>query len=99
MVAQTWAVVAVGETLRVADGVIQAAQVEMPNMGTTPLRASQVEAELAGADVDAGTLDAACTRAGEGTHPPEDSARTTEYRRHLAGVLARRALRSAAGVE
>ncbi|NLW98436.1 MAG: xanthine dehydrogenase family protein subunit M [Actinomycetales bacterium] len=99
VVAQAWAVVAVGATLRIADGVIQEAKVAMANMGPTPLRASQVEAALAGAAVDAGTLDAAGSRAGEGTNPPEDSAGTPEYRRHLAGVLARRALRSAAGVE
>lgn len=97
IVAQAWAVVAVGATVRVADGVIAEAKVAMANMGPTPLRARQAEAALAGTGLDGEALDSAASRAGEGTNPPEDSAGTPEYRRHLAGVLARRAVRSAAG--
>lgn len=98
IVAQAWAIVAVGATVRVADGAIAEAKVAMANMGPTPLRAAQVEAALAGAGLDGEALDSATALAGEGTSPPADSAGTPEYRRHLAGVLARRAVRAAAGL-
>lgn len=98
VVAQAWAIVAVGATVRVADGVISEAKIAMANMGPTPLRAGGAEDALSGTRLDADSLDSAASRAGEGTSPPEDSAGTADYRRHLAGVLARRAVRSAAGV-
>jgi carbon-monoxide dehydrogenase medium subunit len=62
------------------------------NMGPTPLRASATEAALA----DGAAIADAAALAAEGTDPPEDVAGTKEYRRHLARVLTRRALTTAA---
>jgi carbon-monoxide dehydrogenase medium subunit len=58
------------------------------SMGPTPLRASGVEAALAGG-ADAA---AAAGSALDGTAPVDDAFASAEYRRHLAGVLVRRAL-------
>jgi len=66
--------------------------VALVNMGPTPVRAGAVEDALrAGASAD----DAAA-RAADGTRPPSDLNADAEFRRHLAGVLVRRALREAA---
>jgi carbon-monoxide dehydrogenase medium subunit len=82
--ANDWAIVGVA----VVDG-----RVGLVNMGQTPLRATATEEALAGG---ASIADAAALAA-EGTEPPEDLAGTREYRRHLARVLTKRALTTAAG--
>jgi carbon-monoxide dehydrogenase medium subunit len=81
--ANDWAIVAVA----VVDG-----RVGLVNMGPTPLRASATEAALAGG----ASIEEAAALADEGTDPPADLAGTKEYRRHLARVLSRRALTTAA---
>jgi carbon-monoxide dehydrogenase medium subunit len=81
--ANDWAIVAVA----VVDG-----RVGLVNMGPTPLRASQTEAALA----DGASIEEAAALADQGTEPPTDLAGTAEYRRHLARVLTRRALSTAA---
>ena len=82
--ANDWAIVGVA----VVDG-----RVGLVNMGSTPLRASQTEAALA----DGASIEDAAALADQGTEPPADLAGTAEYRRHLARVLTRRALTTAAG--
>jgi aerobic carbon-monoxide dehydrogenase medium subunit len=82
--ANDWAIVGVA----VVDG-----RVGLVNMGQTPLRATATEEALAGG---ASIADAAAL-ADRGTEPPEDLAGTREYRRHLARVLTKRALTTAAG--
>ncbi|MCB0990367.1 MAG: xanthine dehydrogenase family protein subunit M [Acidimicrobiales bacterium] len=86
--AQDWAIVGVAAV--VGDGLTG---VSLVNMGSTPLRASAVEAALAGG---ASAADAA-QAAADGTEPPTDLNASPEYREHLARVLTRRAL-EAAGV-
>lgn len=97
-VAQSWAVVAVAAVVRVEAGAIAEARLGMSNMGSTALRADAAEAALVGTRVEEGALHEAAVVAGEGTHPPSDPAGTPEYRRHLAGVLAGRAVAAAAGI-
>jgi carbon-monoxide dehydrogenase medium subunit len=83
---QDWATVGVAAVR--ADG---GARVGLTSMGATPVRASAVEAALAGG-ADAA---AAAEQAAEGTSPPSDTAGSADYRRHLARVLVRRALAEA----
>jgi aerobic carbon-monoxide dehydrogenase medium subunit len=82
--ANDWAIVGVA----VVDG-----RVGLVNMGSTPLRASATEAALA----EGASIADAAALADQGTEPPVDLAGTSAYRRHLARVLTRRALTSAAG--
>ena len=84
--AQDWAIVGVA----VADA---GAGVSLVNMGSTPLRASAVEAAVASG---ASSADAAAVAA-EGLQPPSDLNADADYRRHLARVFTQRAL-NAAGV-
>ncbi len=82
--AQDWAIVGA----MVAEG---GAGVALVNMASTPIRASSVEAALAGG---ASTADAAAGAA-DGTEPPTDNQADGPYRQHLARVLTRRALEAA----
>jgi len=82
--ANDWAIVGVA----VVDG-----RVGLVNMGSTSMRASATEAALA----SGASIEDAAALADEGTDPPSDLAATPAYRRHLARVLTRRALTTAAG--
>jgi carbon-monoxide dehydrogenase medium subunit len=81
--AQDWAIVGA-----IAARVNGGTHVALVNMGSTPLRASGVEAALA---QGANATDAAA-RAADGTEAPQDLNASPEYREHLARVLVRRAL-------
>ena len=82
--AQDWAIVGVV----VAEG---GAGVGLVNMGQIPLRASAVEAALAGG---ASAVEAAAAAA-DGTEPPSDNNADVAYREHLVRVLTERALAAA----
>ena len=96
-VAHQWPIVAVAVAVRVEDGTIAEARVGLTNMGATPLRARAVEQALAGRPVSEDAVREAASLAAEGTDPPSDLNGQADYRRHLAGVLTRRAVLAAAG--
>jgi carbon-monoxide dehydrogenase medium subunit len=96
-VAQQWAIVGVAVTVRVEDGTIAEARVALTNMGSVPIRASATEQALKGVAVDASAIAAAVAQIAEGTRPPTDLNGDSDYRRHLASVLARRSVLAAAG--
>jgi aerobic carbon-monoxide dehydrogenase medium subunit len=91
--AQDWATVGVAALVHSDDGKVAGASIGLVNMGPTPLRARAAEDALAGG---ASVADAAASVA-EGTDPPSDLAGSSEYRTHLARVIARRALEEAMG--
>ncbi|HEX6149205.1 FAD binding domain-containing protein [Nocardioides sp.] len=91
-----WPIVAVAAAVRVDGGTIAEARVGLTNMGNTPLRAAAVEAALVGAAATEDGIRDAASRAAEGTDPPADLNGDSEYRRHLATVLTRRAVLKAA---
>lgn len=97
LVAQSWAIVAVAAAVRTEGGVVAEARLGLTNMGSTPLRATGAEQALIGQTVSEAALREAAASAGDGTEPPADSAGTPDYRRHLAGVLAGRAVTAATG--
>ncbi len=80
--AQDWAIVGVAAVKNGSTGVA------LVNMGSTLVRATGVEEALAGG---ASVADAA-QQADAGLDPPADLNASSEYRRHLAKVLVRRAL-------
>ncbi|HSS08605.1 MAG TPA: xanthine dehydrogenase family protein subunit M [Acidimicrobiales bacterium] len=83
--AQDWAIVGVAAVRNGTTGIA------LVNMGSTPIRATAVEAALANG---ASAADAAA-HAADGLDPPADLNASPEYRRHLATVLVRRALEEA----
>lgn len=96
--AQAWSIVAVAAAVRVEGGSIAEARLGLTNMGPTPVRARAVEQALIGAPATAEAIRAAAAHAADGTTPPSDANADAGYRRHLAGVLTRRAVAAAAGV-
>ncbi|MCZ2858979.1 FAD binding domain-containing protein [Blastococcus sp. VKM Ac-2987] len=97
-VAQAWSIVAVAAAVRREDGRIAEARIGLTNMGPTPLRARQVEEALAGAEATADAVAAASQHAAVGTDPSSDLNAQADYRQHLATVLTRRAVSTAAGL-
>jgi len=93
--AQDWAIVSAAAVVRRSNGTAESARVALGNMGTAPVRARGTEEAITGAGRDA--IAAAAARAAEGTDPPADTNAGPDYRRHLAQVLAGRALEAAFG--
>lgn len=97
-VAHQWPIVAVAAAVKTDGSTISEARIGLTNMGSTALRASAVEAALVGCEASEGGVRAACDQASAGTSPPSDLNGDSDYRRHLATVLTRRAVLKAAGV-
>lgn len=86
--AQDWATVGVAVVAKRRNGGVDSAAISLVNMGATPLRARAAE-EAVAAGNDPGAV------AAEGMEPPSDTNGSASYRRHLAGVLVRRAVQEA----
>ncbi len=71
----------------------QWARVAVGSAAPTPLRLAAVEARLAGARLDDATLEEVAALTADAVAPITDLRSTEDYRRHLAGVLVKRALR------
>lgn len=91
--AQDWAVVGVAAVVERSNGEVGSARIGLTNMGMQPLRAGAAEGALAGASGDA--IGQGAEQAAEGTSPPGDTNASSEFRQHLARVLARRAVEEA----
>ena len=89
--AQDWATAGVAALVHRDNGSVAGASIGLVNMGATPLRAKASEDALAGG---ASVADAAALVT-EGTEPPADLSGSSEYRAHVARVIARRALEEA----
>jgi carbon-monoxide dehydrogenase medium subunit len=92
-----WPIVAVAATVKADGATISEARIGLTNMGSTPLRASATEAALAGAAATDDAVREAAEHAADGTNPPSDLNGASDYRKHLATVLTRRAVLKAAG--
>jgi carbon-monoxide dehydrogenase medium subunit len=89
--AQDWATVGVAALVHRDDGNVAGASIALTNMAGTPVRAEAAEDALASG---VSAADAA-EQIAEGTEPPEDTAASADFRRHLARVLGKRALEEA----
>jgi len=81
---------------RQSSGTCAAARVAIGGMGSGPIRAVAVEAELQGKSLTPQVIAAAAAKAAEGTDPTEDSYAGADYKRHVATVYARKAIETAA---
>lgn len=95
-VAQQWSIVGVAAAVQLDGNTISRARIGLTNMGSTPIRAHETETALTGCQLESGAVAAAVASVADGTEPPADVNGDAEYRRHLACVLAERAVMSAA---
>jgi carbon-monoxide dehydrogenase medium subunit len=91
-----FAVAGVAATVRLdGNGTIGEARIALSGVASTPVRAVAAEAALAGQAPSEELWAAASEDAVTGLEPPSDVHGSAAYRRHLAAVLTRRALREA----
>jgi carbon-monoxide dehydrogenase medium subunit len=89
--AQDWATVGVAAVVKRSNGTIADATIALTSMGPTPVRAREAEEALRTADDVAAAAEAVAAE----SDAPSDTSGSAEYRRHLAKVLTRRALKEA----
>jgi carbon-monoxide dehydrogenase medium subunit len=89
------AVVGVGSSLVVQDGVCREARIALGAVGPTPLRAAQAEGVLVGKKVTPDLIDAAAKSAVEAARPIDDVRGSAAFRKQLVEVLTRRTLTTA----
>jgi len=89
------AVAGAGVAVVVENGIFRSARVALSSVAPTPLFVREAGDALAGKAVDAAALSEAAGLARQAARPITDMRGTAEYRRHLCGVLTRRALEAA----
>ncbi len=92
---EDWAMVGVCAVVKASGGTCEDVRIGLTHMGSVPLRATAAEEALRGQELSAENIAKAAEQAAEGTNPPADLNASTEYKRHLARVLTRRALSDA----
>ena len=97
-VAQAWSIVAVAATVDVDQGTVRQARIALTNVAPTPTRARGVEEALIGQPASEELIRAAAEHAAEGIDPISDGNADADYRSHLARVLTRRAVTTAASI-
>jgi CO/xanthine dehydrogenase FAD-binding subunit len=90
-----FALAAVTATLTVSGGKISQARIALTGVGPTALRAAEAESVLVGQALDGRRTKQAIDAVREAIVPQTDLHASSDYRRHLAGVLAGRALAAA----
>ena len=90
-----FALAAVGATLSVAGDQISEARIAVIGAHDTPLRIAAGEALLVGRSFDLECIEAAALAACDAVSPNSDLHGSADFRRHLVGVLTRRALKTA----
>lgn len=90
-----FAVAAAAAMVALDGGRISAARIALAGVHPTPLRATEAEALLTGAEPGPDLLAAAAIASRDGVEPAGDLHGSADYRRHLTQVLTRRALAAA----
>jgi carbon-monoxide dehydrogenase medium subunit len=91
-----FALVGVAAMVNLAGDDVDSARICLMGVADRPVRAVEVEQQLAGAKASPDAFAAAATDAVKGLEPPGDIHGSSAYRRHIAGVAVRRALVAAA---
>jgi len=90
-----YATAAAAVVLSMSDGKCAFASIGLTNVADTPLLADAASEILVGTTLDDATLDAAVAAAIEITDPAEDGRGPADFRKHIAGVMTRRAIQQA----
>jgi CO/xanthine dehydrogenase FAD-binding subunit len=90
-----FALAAVAATLTLRDGAIAQARIGLTGVDETAKRAGEAEALLVGRRLTPDLIETAVASVRASVNPPSDLHASADYRRHLVGVLAGRALANA----
>ena len=90
-----YALAATAVTMQRQDGVASDVRIGLMGVGEMPMRAPRIEAMLEGREVNARLIDEAVDALRAELEPNSDLHASADYRRHLAGVLAQRAMADA----
>ena len=90
-----FALAAVAATLTLSAGVISQARIALTGVGATPVRAAEAEVLLVGQALEPGLIDRIMDAVRAAIEPDTDLHASSDYRRHLGGVLAGRAVSAA----
>ena len=90
-----FALAAAAATLTLSAGVISQARIALTGVGATPVRAAEAEALLVGQALEPGLIDRVIDAVRAAIEPDTDLHASSDYRRHLGGVLAGRAVSAA----
>jgi CO/xanthine dehydrogenase FAD-binding subunit len=90
-----FALAAAAATLTLSAGIISQARIALTGVGSTTTRAAEAEALLVGQALEPGLTARVIDAARAAIEPETDLHASSEYRRHLAGVLAGRAVSDA----
>jgi carbon-monoxide dehydrogenase medium subunit len=89
------AVAGAGVEVALEDGHFRSARIALAAVAPTPLFVPAAGEALAGKPVSAESIAAACDIARAAASPITDMRGTADYRRHMCGILTRRALEAA----
>jgi CO/xanthine dehydrogenase FAD-binding subunit len=90
-----FALATVAATLTVSGGAIEQARIALTGVGATPLRAAEAEGLLVGRALEPDLVSRVMDAVRATVEPETDLHASSDYRRHLAGVLTGRALAAA----
>jgi len=90
-----FALAAAAATLTLSAGVISQARIALTGVGATPVRAAEAEALLVGQALEPGLIDRIIDAVRAAIEPDTDLHASSDYRRHLGGVLAGRVVSAA----
>jgi carbon-monoxide dehydrogenase medium subunit len=93
--ASGYVVVSAGALIRQTSGTCASARIAIGGLGSGPSRAIATEMDLQGKPLTAQIIAAAAAKAAEETDPVEDTYASTEYKKHVATVYARKAIEAA----
>jgi carbon-monoxide dehydrogenase medium subunit len=92
---EDWAMVGVCAVIKTSGGTCEDIRIGLTNMGSVPIRATAAEEALRGQELSDENIARAAEHAADDTNPPADLNASTEYKRHLARVLTKRAISDA----
>lgn len=92
-----YATAACAAIVRIEDGTCAEASIAMTNLSDTPVWSAEAGDALAGTACDAAAVDAAVSAALAAIDPAEDNRGPVEFKRHVAGIIVRRAIERAIG--
>jgi len=96
--ASGYAVVGIAAVLNISNGTCQSARIAISGATSKATRATAAEQALTGQPLNADTIANAAAHAADGIEANGDIYASAEYRTHLVGVYAKRALTRAAGL-